>query len=197
MQFFRQFAGCSIGELWRFKLLCVVKFSLRHYLTGPKAARLFYDPFETRCVISRYAAVVSLLRNGRIPEVIPPIVRAVAIFVVDLVFRPPSCHPKPNDPTRKVMASENGNLHIAIGSEAASLLSRKGSVPLRTAANAIVPRQNARQRIIRQKPPNRLGADSFVWNLGFSHVDPLLIVMVRADVGRSNATSARRLYQDF
>lgn len=98
MKFCRRLAISCIRSLWGCEQTEVSVNSVRLNVCNPFGAlSVPSDAFVSARVTPIFPSVPLILRGCRRAQVLPSVVCAVGILMVNLKFRPFSCHPKPDD----------------------------------------------------------------------------------------------------
>lgn len=100
---------CSIGKcpLGFFNRVEAAEVSFPYHRIEPSALQTV-NAFRQRG--SRRNAVYGVLRTCRLAKIRPPVVLAVAVDVIDLIFRPRASHPQKSEAVRKVHGTQHFNL---------------------------------------------------------------------------------------
>lgn len=71
-------------------------------------------PGSTRPIIGSRAHVLSILACGCKSQILPTVVSALTVFMIDLTKRPISGHVKPRKSVRTILMTEHTNAHVAL-----------------------------------------------------------------------------------
>ncbi len=152
------------------------------------------DALNTACIAHPYATVVAVLAVSCRSEIIPPIVTAIAVFVVNLSRRPFSSYPKPAKAVGLYHISKNANVNVSgsflvipgyfSGIESVERQKfRITNLPAELSSFFVVVKRSA-QNLTR----DFLAGKPSMWNLGFSHLT-LPRSLVRSRVRVASARS--------
>jgi len=116
MKAFCSFTVSCIGFFGRIKKPKIISDSLvlyarEKFLRSRREAHSFVACF----VVFLRTSISMVLRRSRLTQVIPSVVRLIFVNMVNFVFGPFSCHPKPDDAVHHVFLSPNSYFYASAG----------------------------------------------------------------------------------
>lgn len=118
------------------------------------------DTLKTEPIIALHTDVRIVVRSGRRPQIIPSIIRRIAILMVDLVSRPFARHIEKGEARALVKMSVDADHSIAVLLHGARQLACSATAPPRIGR---VPMPFARSRVVGQHLAQAFNGDHDVW----------------------------------
>jgi hypothetical protein len=158
---------------------------LRYNLCRPKVC-LATKPhsFMAAIVVGTKSRVHHILRHTSLPQIYPSVIRAIAVNVVNVLFRPFARHKDEGQPVRRNKAIINSNMSVTeffalVASYFASLFCKN----LPVAQNASAPQDLASELVVIQKGKNSLDRRQRLMFFDLSHFALLRRYRLEPDAG--------------